>query len=111
MWVVGLYLFEGLLFMLLSRPMIKRRVKPNRWYGFRTPKTLSSPAIWYPANEFSGRRLFSTGVIVTVCSLLLAPLVHSGAKGIGIYGALMVVIMLVSLFSGIIASFRFLKRL
>ena len=111
MWTIGLYLLEGLLFMLISRPLIKRRVKPNHFYGFRTPKTLSSPAIWYPANEFSGRRLFSTGLIVSVSSLLLGPLTLFGKTGISIYTTAMVVIMLVSLFSGVIASFRYLKRL
>jgi uncharacterized membrane protein len=111
MSIIGMYILEGLLFMLISRPLIKRRVKPNRFYGFRTPKTLSSPAIWYPANEFSGRRLFATGVIVTLCSLLLAPLTLFGEKGLGIYTYAMVTIMLVSLFSGVIASFRYLKRL
>lgn len=111
MWTIGMYLAEGLLLMLVARPMIKRRVKPNPFYGFRTPKTLSSPDIWYPANEFSGRRLFATGLTVTVSSLLLAPLTLFGDRGTGIYTIAMVVIMLVSLFSGVIASFRYLKRL
>jgi uncharacterized membrane protein len=106
-----MYLFEGLLLMLISRPMINRRIKPNRLYGFRTPKTLSSPAIWYPANEYSGRRLFSTGLIVTVSSLLLAPMLLFGARGASAYTTTMVVILMISLLSGVIASFRFLKRL
>ncbi|MCW3100634.1 MAG: SdpI/YhfL protein family [Chthonomonadaceae bacterium] len=111
MWIIGGYILEGLFLMLLARPLIKRRVKPNRFYGFRTPKTLSSPAIWYPANEFSGRRLFSTGVIVTISSLLLAPLTLFGPIGLSVYTYAMVTILLLSLFSGIIASFRYLKRL
>ena len=111
MWTLGIYLFEGLLLMLLARPMIKRRIGPNRWYGFRTPKTLSSPNIWYPANEFSGRRLFSTGLIVVISSLLLSPLNLLGKNGLGIYTVAMVAILMVSLFSGVIASFRYLNRL
>jgi hypothetical protein len=29
----------------LSIPMVLQKVKPNRWYGFRTPKTLSNEKI------------------------------------------------------------------
>ena len=68
MWFVVMYLLEGLVLMLVSRPMIRRRVSPNHFYGFRTPKTLSSPDIWYPANEFSGRRLFAAGAAIAVCN-------------------------------------------
>jgi uncharacterized membrane protein len=111
MLFVAVYMLEGLLLMLMARPMIKRRVRPNRFYGFRTPKTLSSPAIWYPANEFSGRRLFNSGAIITLFSLVLAPLNLLGKNGATFYTMTMVGIMLLSLFSGVIASFRYLKRL
>ena len=43
-----------LLILLLSVPMILGKVPPNGAYGFRTPKTLSSPDVWYPANRASG---------------------------------------------------------
>ena len=108
---VVLYLLEGLMFMLVSRPMIQRRVRPNRFYGFRTPKTLSSPDIWYPANEFSGRRLFTAGAAITLCSLLLAPLNLLGKAGFAAYTTAMVAIMLISLTGAAIASFRYLQRL
>lgn len=105
------FLFEGLLMMALARPMIRRRIAPNRFYGFRTRKTLSSPDIWYPANEYSGRRLFGAGVVMTVSSLLLWPLFLFGAAGQGIYSSLMVVITALSILRATIASFRYLKRL
>ncbi len=31
-------------------PLLLRKVPPNAIYGFRTPKTLSDPQIWYEAN-------------------------------------------------------------
>ena len=111
MLFVVMYLLEGLMFMLVSRPMIQRRVSPNRFYGFRTPKTLSSPDIWYPANEFSGRRLFTAGAAIALCSLLLAPLNMLGKGGIAVYTCTMIAIMLISLIGALIASFRYLKRL
>lgn len=38
----------------LSIPMILGKVPPNSAYGFRTPKTLSSDEVWYPANRAAG---------------------------------------------------------
>jgi len=38
----------------LSVPLILKKVRPNPLYGFRTPRTLSNPEIWYPANAFAG---------------------------------------------------------
>ena len=43
-----------LVVLVLSMPMILDRVPPNSAYGFRTPKTLSSPEVWYPANRAAG---------------------------------------------------------
>ena len=37
-----------------SLPMILGKVGPNHMYGFRTPKTLRSPEVWYPANRAAG---------------------------------------------------------
>ena len=52
-------------------PMILRRDKPNRWYGFRTPKTLGDERVWYEANAYSGRLLFGLGVILAAGSAAL----------------------------------------
>jgi uncharacterized membrane protein len=47
----------------ISIPLVLRLIGPNRVYGFRTGKTLSSPDIWYPANAFAGwTLLIATGV-------------------------------------------------
>ena len=46
-----------LLVAVLSVPLILRRVPRNAFYGFRTRKTLSSDAVWYPANVFAGQAL------------------------------------------------------
>ena len=43
-----------LLILALSIPMILDRVPPNGAYGFRTPKTLESEEVWYPANRAAG---------------------------------------------------------
>ncbi len=44
-----------LLFLAVAAPMTLGLVPPNRFYGMRTDKTLSSPEIWYPANSACGQ--------------------------------------------------------
>ncbi len=48
---------NGLLFILISIPLWKGRVKPNRWYGFRLPQSFKSEENWYRINKFGARRL------------------------------------------------------
>ena len=63
------------------------RIPPNRWIGFRTPRTLSDRRVWYVANRIAGRDLAIAGPItamlalvlpVDVSLLLLVPLVPLG---------------------------------
>ena len=98
----------GLLYMLLSIPMIMRRVKRNPWYGFRTPKTLSSDRIWYAANEHSGRMLFFTGFITLLASILLAPF---GFLSEAAYALTCTLVMTVTLLYTTYLSFMYLRRL
>jgi SdpI/YfhL protein family len=68
----------SLLVMALSVPMVRGRVEPNGWYGFRIPITLNNPEIWYPANRYAGWCLLVYAAILLVASLLL-PLVPGTA--------------------------------
>ena len=49
-----------------SIPMILGKVPPNRIYGFRTARTLSSPEVWYPANRVAGWFMVAAAV-VSIC--------------------------------------------
>src|SRR6185295_16009053 len=66
-----LFALVGILFAGLSIPLIKNRVPPNRYYGFRTAKTLSDPEIWYKVNHLSGNDLCLAGVLITISSLMM----------------------------------------
>jgi hypothetical protein len=52
-------------------PMALGLVPPNRWYGFRTPKTRASPDIWYPANRACGWFLIGAGSLALCFNLVL----------------------------------------
>lgn len=101
----------GLLLAAVSAPIIRGRVKPNRWYGFRTPKTLRDERIWYAANAYSGRTLFIAGMITAVAALALAPLYLLPHIGEGVYALAWTATMLASVLWSLIKSFRYLARL
>jgi uncharacterized membrane protein len=61
--MLGLFLLVPLLVIAISIPLILGKVPRNHWYGFRTPKTLSSDAVWYPANRIGGKYLCVAGMI------------------------------------------------
>ena len=50
----------------VSVPMILGKVPPNSVYGFRTPKTLSSQDVWYPANRAAGW-LMLVAAVISIC--------------------------------------------
>ena len=52
-----------IVFALISIPLILKIVPPNGIYGFRDSVTLSSKAIWYPANAFAGWALLVAAAV------------------------------------------------
>lgn len=60
------------LFVVLSIPLVLRKVKPNVVYGYRTRATLSDEALWYEANAFFGRRFVAACVASGAAALVLA---------------------------------------
>jgi hypothetical protein len=90
---------------LLSLPMILGKVPPNRFYGFRTPKTLSSPDIWYRANRASGWYMIAASLFSLCVNTVL--LLVSPDWSIRWLPALSIVPLLLSL----LASLIYLRRL
>ena len=61
----------GLLFIALSIPLIRERVPPNSFYGFRTAKSLSDSKIWYEINRLSGIDLLIAGALISLGSVAM----------------------------------------
>ena len=70
--ITVVYVCVGLVIAGLSIPLILRRVPPNDVYGFRVPKTVDNPSIWYPANAFAGYCLLASGIGVVATALALS---------------------------------------
>src|SRR5688572_8540710 len=78
-----LFAAVGLLLVAGAVPLLRRRVRPNGWYGLRTPATFADEAVWYEANAGSGRDLLLLGLLVLSLALLLplVPTLPSSAHG------------------------------
>ena len=62
---------SSLLLIGLSIPLIRRKVAPNAWYGFRVRQTLDDPTVWYEANAYLGRCLLWAGIAILFGSVVL----------------------------------------
>jgi len=63
----------------LGMPLWVAMVRPNRFYGLRTPATLADEAVWYAANRATGRDLVAAGTLALIASVLLPEL---GVEGL-----------------------------
>ncbi len=109
--IMLLYVGVGIMFAVIAVPLIQGRVRPNSWYGFRTPKTLGNKRVWYAANSYSGRCLFLAGVVIALSAMVLAPFGLIPAVGSHGYALLSCWLMIASLVWVLAASIRHLRML
>lgn len=107
--ITVVYAVTGLMLSTLSIPMILRKVKPNPFYGFRVPKTLNNPDIWYEINAYSGRRLFVTGLVAALAAACLD--VFAPGLDMGTFSTILAVIVVVTLGVTLVQSFRRLSQM
>jgi parallel beta-helix repeat protein len=106
-FLLALFVSTGLLLVVLSIPMVLRRVPPNRWYGFRVQATLEDEDIWYSANAYAGKGIFWVGVgnVVVAVALFLFPV-----SNINVYASAVGGFVTVGLAVTMFLSFRHLRR-
>jgi hypothetical protein len=106
--LLALYVGAGLLLMGLAVPLIRRKVRPNAWYGFRVRQTLADPDIWYAANAYTGKHLLVVGVItvLTAVGLYRVPGITLDTYALACGG-----IILAALTVCVACSFRHLAKL
>jgi hypothetical protein len=68
--VIALMVLGGFFVSALGLPLALGKVRPNPWYGFRTPRTLSDERVWYPTNRITGWYLVVTGILSGLASLV-----------------------------------------
>ena len=70
------FFIPSALIALLSLPLIFGWIPRQSFYGTRTPKTLSSDDIWYPANRFAGIVLVASSCIYFAVAWTLPDATH-----------------------------------
>jgi len=102
-----LFVASGLLLAALSVPLIFRKIPPNSLYGFRVRATLENEEVWYPANEYAGKRLLGVGLgtVVAAVGLFLMP-----NTNVGVYASAVGGIVMVGLAVAVIQSVLYLRQ-
>ncbi|HRE83062.1 MAG TPA: SdpI family protein [Opitutaceae bacterium] len=62
--VLFIHFVAAIVVMLVARPLIQRRVKPNEWYGIRVRAAYLSDEAWYEINHYGGRWFFAWGLVL-----------------------------------------------
>jgi hypothetical protein len=106
--LLALYVGAGLLLIVLVVPLIRRKVRPNNWYGFRVRQTLADPDIWYAVNAYAAEYLLVVGVITVLTAVGLYRM--SGIT-LDAYALACGGIILAALAVCVACSFRHLARL
>lgn len=66
-----LFVLLGLLWILISLPLLFDKIAPNQFYGFRTRKMLSNKEIWYKANKYMAKDFIALGIIEIIYNVFL----------------------------------------
>jgi hypothetical protein len=108
--IFWMYVVSGVLFIALGLPMAARRVPPNGWYGFRTPKTLKpgNERIWYDANAYCGRLLQWVGLLTAAGTVGFW---YVPGLTVDTYSLACLVVMMTGIVWMCVASFRYLATL
>jgi uncharacterized membrane protein len=84
----------GIFTVLVCRPLIAGKIKPNRLYGMRTPLAFSSEENWYRVNRLGGQIMSRSGVMMACVGL--AGFVLSPIIGLVTYNLIATVLVLVA---------------
>jgi uncharacterized membrane protein len=82
------YVVTGIVYILVSMPLLFNRIGPNCFYGVRIPKAYESTEMWYKVNRLGAKVFLGYGVTMLAIGAILwfvsmiVPLTP-GALGIG----------------------------
>jgi len=61
---------SALVIMGVSIPLVKQKIKMNRWYGIRIKKSFESEDNWYRINEYGGKQLIAWSIPLTILGFI-----------------------------------------
>ena len=75
----GVFLI-GIMMLIVSIPLIFKKIPPNAFIGFRLPGLNLNEENWYKVNSFGGLRLLIWSIPVLVFAVLILFLPHIGSS-------------------------------
>ena len=60
----------GIIFILISIPLLQKKVPMNRLYGFRIPKAFESEETWYEINRYGGQQFIRWSIMLILIGIL-----------------------------------------
>jgi len=66
------FIVVGVLLVVVSIPLVQRKIPRNGWYGVRLPLTLRDDQAWYDINAYAGRRMVVLGAVEVICGLVFS---------------------------------------
>ena len=67
---------------LISIPMLKRKIPMNRWYGARFKKSFESEEYWYKINAYSAKQLMLWSIPLLIIGIVTLFLPLEGNTGL-----------------------------
>lgn len=58
------HVLAALIMIGVSLPLVKRKIKRNRWYGIRIQEAFKSEERWLAINQYGGRLILRMGIVV-----------------------------------------------
>ncbi|MEP6901948.1 MAG: SdpI family protein [Actinomycetota bacterium] len=99
----------GLLIIAIAIPLAIGKIGRNHFYGFRTPRTLSSDEIWYPANRLAAVNLIFAGLFIWIAAIVLFFIKTQMPPQTVVI--IMAVLTIAAIFFAVIKSFLSLRKL
>ncbi len=69
-------IFCGILFIVISLPLLRGLIPMNRFYGFRISQAFTSDANWYAINKYGAKALILWSMVMMVSGVLFLFLGH-----------------------------------
>ena len=83
----------GLIFVVMSIPLLKGAIKMNHWYGFRIGKAFESEENWYKINRYGAQRFIIWSVAIIISGVVIFLLQPQLAAKIGLSPLIIFVII------------------
>ena len=72
----------SVIFILISIPLLKRKIPMNRWYGARFKKSFESEENWYKINAYSAKQLILWSIPLLIIGIVTLFLPLEGNTGL-----------------------------